>query len=373
MNDNPNSLLHDMAQNYRVCLADFPSNLEPAQLDVPTGEQASVFAGLSTLHSVIGKIYDHFSQLATGDRHWEDREYCYQAIESPVKLLYGLGLLGQLVQGSDGLELKQSREVLDPAIKKIGCKDPVKAFSVLESAEFKVVYYSVDGLPGPGGYKKCTAVAVSYPPHNDPLLRALAYFTKRLPQKKAGRKEKGVILEVFLRADFRPLLPGYTYHIPHLPATEDEVTRTLNPNTLELWKALTGYMSEYFPQYQLYYRVPWLRSCRWTADYSTKENDYGLWSIFVEEAGLSVRIVLIDGTIQNMLDHVGELSPQFQENYLNAVACKDCSHCGKHVFYTHADHIHKLCKSPWFASPYLSMDDLPDIERLIDFRLAPLP
>ena len=92
--------------------------------------------------------------------------------------------------------------------------------------------------------------------------------------------------------------------------------------------------------------------------------------MIIEEGGLYVRIVMIEGTIQNMLEHVNELSPQFQEDYLNAVRCKDCSHCGKHVFYTHGDHVHQLCKSPWFFSPYLHLDDLPDIERLIDFRLS---
>ena len=370
MDVNPSNLIHEVAQNYRICLADFPSSLNPTQLDVPADEQASLYEGLVALRTLIGKIYEYFSLLVADDRHWEDREYCYQAIEGPVKLLYGLGAVGQIIQGSDGLELKLSQEVLGPAIKKFGCKDPIKAFGVLESVGFKLVYYGADGLPSLGGYKKCAAVAVRYPLHNDPLLRALVYYARRLPEKKAGRKEKGIIFEVFLRADFRPLLPGYTYHIPHLPATEEEVTRTFHPKTLEVWNALAGFMADHYPQYQLYFRVPGPRSRRWVADYSTKDNDYGLWSIFIDEGGLSVRIVLIEGTINNMLKHVEELSPHFQESYLNAVACKDCSHCGKHVFYTHKDHIHKLCKSPWFISPYLQTEDLPDIERLIDFRLA---
>jgi hypothetical protein len=129
-------------------------------------------------------------------------------------------------------------------------------------------------------------------------------------------------------------------------------------------------MASHYPQCRLYFRVPRVRNRGWVADYSVKDNDYGLYSIFIEEGGLYVRIVMIDNTIQNMLEHVAELSPQFQENYLNAVACKDCVRCGKHVFYTHGDHVHRLCKSPWFISPHLKLEDLPDIERLIDFRLA---
>jgi hypothetical protein len=372
MEEKQSNLIHTMAQNYCVFLADFPSDLKPTHLDVPAGEQASLLVGLSTLHTTIGKIYEHFSLLVTEDRRWEDREYCRRAIEAPVKLLWAIGAFGQLVQGSEGLELRSSREELDQAIKKCGCKDPAKAFGVLETVGFQMSYCGVDGFPSLGGYKKCASAAVRYPAQNDPLLRAMVYYTKRLPQKKIGRKEKGIIFEVFLRADFRPLLPNYTFHIPHLPATEEEVTRTFSPTTLEVWNALTGFMADHYPQYRLYYRVPYPGGRRWIADYSIKDNDYGLWSIFIEELGISVRIVLIEGTINNMLDHVGELSPHFQENYLNAVACKDCSHCGKHVIYTHGNHIHRLCKSPWFISPYLHLEDLPDIERLIDFRLTNL-
>lgn len=78
-------------------------------------------------------------------------------------------------------------------------------------------------------------------------------------------------------------------------------------------------------------------------------------------------------TRSNLLEHIGDLSPQFQETYLDSVACKDCTRCGKHFFYTHGDHVHRLCKSPWHFSPYLSIEDLPDIERLIDLRLADVP
>jgi hypothetical protein len=362
--------LHEVAQNYLDFLADFPARLAPEHLAVPASEQASLLEGLATLHSLIRRIYEHFCQLAPGDKRWENLEACYQAIEAPVKFLWVMGAYGQLARGEDGFELRLSRESLDSALKKCGCKDPVKALGVLETAGFQWIYAGAEGLPGYVSYQKCSAVAMRYPPQNDPLLRALAYYAARLPQKKSGRKVKGPIYEVFYRADFRPLLPGYSFHEPHLPATEEEVTRTFRPETLAVWNGLTGYMAEHYPQYRLYFRVPFPRGRRWVADYSLKDRDYGLWSIFVDGIGLTVRIVLIGGTIHNMLAGVEQLSPGFQENYLNAVACKDCSHCGKHVFYTHQDHVHRLCKSPWFISPTLHLADLPDIERLVDFRLA---
>jgi hypothetical protein len=93
--------------------------------------------------------------------------------------------------------------------------------------------------------------------------------------------------------------------------------------------------------------------------YYTKDSDYGLWSIFVEEEGLSVRIVFNDKSLLILLANIEELLPDFQESYMTHVACKDCVHCGKHVFYTHGDHVHRLCKSPWWicVSPIRSRSD----------------
>lgn len=372
MDENSSSLLRNIAQNYRVCLADFPPNLKPEHLDVPMDDQIALFAGLSTLHKVISDIYECFACFNTSGDRWANPEYCYRAIEGPVKLLWAMGTVGQSAWGPDGLELTSSRDVLDQALKKCGCKDPARAFEVLEAVGFHLTYRGTSGLTSSKKYKKSTAVAMRYLPDDEPLLGALTYYAARLPEKKIGRKEKGVILEVFLRADFRPLLPGYTFHVPHLPAEEKEVTRTFDSKTMEVWNALTGFMRSHHSRYQLFFRVPGPRNRRWVADYSTKDGDYGCYSIFIDEKGLSVRIVLMDGTIKNMLEHVQELSVPFQENYLKAVACKDCIHCGKQVFYTHDNHVHRLCKSPWFISPYLHLEDLPDIERLIDFRLTPI-
>jgi hypothetical protein len=352
----------------------FPAELQPEHLDVPADEQALLFAGLPVLHAIIGDIYGYFAHLAPiDDARWSDRDYCWRAIEGPVKLLWALGTAGQLVPKPDGLELRASRSSLDAACKRCSIKDPKAALGALEMLGFDLTYYGADGLPCREGCRTCTDFAVRHPGHNDPLLHALVYYAAHLPEKKSGRKEKGIIVEVLLRADFRPLLPGYTFHEPHLPATEEEVTRTFDPATLEVWCAMTHFMASRHPEYRLFFRVPRIRGRGWVADYSTRDNDYGAWSIFVEEKGLYVRIVFNDKTRPNLLEHIAELSPQFQESYLNSVGCKDCVRCGKHVFYTHDDHLHRLCKSPWYFSPHLSLEDLPDIERLVDLRLADVP
>lgn len=370
MEATPRSLIHSIAENYRLCQADFPSNLKSVHLAAPAGEQETIFAGLYALQAVIRAIYDYFSQSNPTDSHWSDREYCYHAIEGPAKLLWAVGVAGQLIQGSSGLELQVNKVDFDQALKRCGGKPQKEAFEVLQAIGIGTVFLGEDGLPYPGGYKKCATFLLGYPPNNEPFLRALTYFAHRLPKNK--NTQKGFIFEVFLRADFRPLLPDYRFHIPHLPAEEAEVTRTFNAATLEVWNAISGFMARCHPEYKLFFRVPGPRNRRWVADYSTKDNDYGLWSVFTDEKGLSVRIVFDNFTLPYLLDHVNQLSPGFQETYLNTVACKDCVRCGKHVFFAHQDHMHRLCKSPWYASPYLHLEDLPDIERLIDFRLAPV-
>ncbi len=363
-----------VAQSYVLFLVDFPAELRPEHLDVPADEQALLFAGLSALHTIIGDVYSHFAHLTpVSDTRSSDEDNRCRAVEGPVRLLWALGTAGQLVQKPDGLELVLSRVSLDAARKRCSIKDPSAAFGVLETLGFDFAYYGADGLPCREGYKKCADIGVRYPALNDPLLHALACYAARLPQKKSGRKEKGPIWEVLLRADFRPLLPGYTFREPHLPATEGEVTRTFAPATLEVWRALTRFMADRHPEYRLFYRVPRIRGRGWVADYTTKENDYGAWSIFTDAEGLYVRIVFKDKTRPHLLEHIGELSAPFQEAYLNSVACKDCTHCGKHVSYAHGDHVHRLCRTPWYFSPHLSLEDLPDIERLIDLRLGRVP
>lgn len=368
MNEITTIPIQSIAKNYCLCLADFPLKLKPGHLDVLPEERSSVFTGLSILRAVIGDIYDHFASLTITSGRWSDREYCYQSIEGPVKLLWALGVSGQLIQGSDGLELKSNRADLEQAMKRCAGKDLAGSFEVLKTVGFKPVYLADDDLLSTGGYKKCTTVAVRYPASNEPLLRALVYYAARLPQNKSTKK--GILFDVFLRADFRPLLPDYTYHMPHLPADEEEVTRTFDPMTLEIWKELTSYMASHYPQYQVYFRVPFPRGRHWVTDFSDKDNDYGLWSIFTDDKGISVRIVFDDENVHHMIEHIKDLSPRFQEVYLDTVKCKDCVHCGKHIFYPHGDHVHRLCRKPWFAPPFISPEDLPDIERLIDLRLV---
>jgi len=371
VNANSEDLIHTVAHNYGLFLVGFPAELQPEHLDVAEDEQTPLFEGLVALHTVIRDIYAYFADLTPIDKaRWSDRDRCCRAVEDPVRLLWALGTAGQLIQGPDGLEIRADRASLDAARKRCKVKDPKAALGVLERAGFDLAYYGADGLSCTGGYIKCTDVAVRHPQHRDPLLHAMAYYAARLPQKKSGRKIKGPILEVLLRADFRPLLPGYTFHEPHLPATEEEATRTFDPQTVQVWREIAHFMASRHPEYRLFFRVPYIRGRRWVADYSVKGNDYGAWSVFVDEKGLYARIVFNAQTLPNLLAHVSELSPRFQEDYLNAVACKDCSHCGKHVFYAHGDHVHRLCKNPWFSSPPLDLEDLPDIERLVDLRLA---
>src|SRR5512136_2575113 len=136
MNAASSSLIHSMAHNYRLCLADFPSHLRPAHLDVPARKRAILFAGLSILHTIIRDIYDHFAHLTSTEGHWSDREYCYRAIEAPVKLLWALGAVGKLIQKPGRLELQVSRENLDQALKRCSVKEPAAAFGVLETVGF---------------------------------------------------------------------------------------------------------------------------------------------------------------------------------------------------------------------------------------------
>ena len=48
-----------------------------------------------------------------------------------------------------------------------------------------------------------------------------------------------------MRADFRPLLPGYAIRMPHLPAEEEEVTRTFTPATLAIWREIETRLGTY--------------------------------------------------------------------------------------------------------------------------------
>lgn len=154
-----------IAQNYRLFLVDFPTELQPEHLDVPEDEQTLLFAGLPILHTIIGGIYDYFAHLTPiDDAHWSDEEYCYRAIEGPVKLLWALGTAGRLVEGPDGPEIKADRPSLDAVLKRCSIKEPKAALGVLETVGLAFTYRGADGLPCTGGYKKCTDVALCKSP-----------------------------------------------------------------------------------------------------------------------------------------------------------------------------------------------------------------
>lgn len=74
-------------------------------------------------------------------------------------------------------------------------------------------------------------------------------------------------------------------------ATEEEVTRTFDPATLEVWRAISHFMASRHPEYRLFFRVPRIRGCRWVADYSTKGKDYGAWSVFFGVGGASATML----------------------------------------------------------------------------------
>ncbi len=363
-------LIHRMARNYLLCLADFPPDLKPEHLPVPAEEQTALFDGLHSLYAAIQGIYHYFAGLPVSPEtagSWSEDEYCWKAIEGPVKILWGLGTVGRLAAGPDGVELCANKAELDLALKSRGFKAPAPSFAALEALGFLIDYRGPDGQKTPGGYKKSSAIHFSAPESNEVFLRALIVYAACFPVIKNGKP-----IEIFLRADFRPLLPGYTVALPHISLEKEEIDRTLEPRTREMWDEIGQFTAHRYPKYRPFYRVPRLRHRGWAIDYSATGKDYGLWSIFGDEQGLRLRMVLRPKGYQYLLDHIDALSPRYQEIFLNRCACTDCIRCGKHRFYQHGDHVHRLCKGPWFYSPCLEQEDLPDIERLIDIHVTHL-
>ncbi len=363
-------LIHRMARNYLLCLAVFPPELKQEHLAVPTGEQAALFTGLHSLHAAIQAIYQYFADLpvnAETPASWAEDEYCWKAIEAPVKLLWVLGTVGQITAGPDSAELRANRAVLDLALKTRGFKAAAPAFAVLEAQGFIIDYRSPDGQKCPEGYKKCSNISFSDPEHDESFLRALIVYAACFPAIKNGKP-----MEIFLRADFRPLLPDYRIEMPHITLDEEEIERALDPQTWAMWIEIGQFAACRYPKYRPFYRTPRLRHRGWAVDYSATGKDYGLWSIFGDDQGLRLRMVLRPKGYQYLLDHIDDLSPRYQEIFLNCCACSDCIRCGKHRFYQHGDHVHRLCKGPWYYSPCIEREDLPDIERLIDIHIANL-
>ncbi len=363
-------LIHRMARNYLLCLADFPPDLKPEHLPDPAGEQAAIFAGLHSLRAAIQGIYQYFADLpvsAETPGGWAEDEYCWKAIEGPVKLLWALGMVGQLAAGPGGAELRTNKADLDLALKSRGFKAPAPSFAVLEAQGFLIDYRSPNGQKIPDGYKKCSIINFSSPENSASFLRALIVYAACFSAIKNGKP-----FEIFLRTDFRPLLPGYRVDLPHIRLEKEEIERALDQPTLAMWDEIRQFTARRYPKYRPFYRVPRLRHRGWAIDYSATGKGYGLWSIFGDEQGLRLRMVLRPTAYQYALDHIDDLSPRYQEIFLNRCACTDCIHCGKHRFYQHGDHVHRLCKGPWFYSPCLEQEDLPDIERLIDIHISHL-
>ncbi len=105
MSESDELLLYRMARNYSACMVPIPDELAPVHLPVPDEAQETVYEGLLCLHGVIAWLYDLFATWPKPDeKEVSDERTCYQAIEGPVVLLWGLGVAGRLSSGPDGTE-----------------------------------------------------------------------------------------------------------------------------------------------------------------------------------------------------------------------------------------------------------------------------
>jgi hypothetical protein len=239
--------------------------------------------------------------------------------------------------------------------------------TILKGVGLSFGYLDEDAAICPAGYKACAAVSVCAAGADHDFWQALKAYASCFQMVKDG-----LPFEIFLRADFRPLLPGYQVKKPHIPLDEEEVTCTIDLGNRELWYELINDPSQALRKERLFYRVPILRKRWWTTDFSTTGKDYGLWSVISNEEGIHLRLVFKKKGYHALLDQIDLLTPRYQEIYLNCVACHDCVHCGKHINYPHGDHTHRLCQGSWFYSPPIQPEDLPDIRKLIQIHLTNL-
>ena len=199
----------------------------------------------------------------------------------------------------------------------------------------------------------------------DALWAAMEYFARRV-----DIHQPGVSFVAFQRADYLALLPGG--NPVGLPYTLEEALGTLDPKTACLWREMADYLAQQYPKYVPFFRHPDLRRRTWVINYDTQAKGYGLFSLYGEESGLRVRMALKTEGRVYVLGHIDELSPRMQEMFLERITCVDCKHCGKHEFYPHGDHIHKLCAGTWFYSLHLEPEDLPSVKRLIAVHVSHL-
>ncbi|HET6485828.1 MAG TPA: hypothetical protein VFH83_05385, partial [Spirochaetia bacterium] len=209
------SPIHDLAASYRLFLVDFPEELQSQHLEVPPRERAATFGGLRRLRERIGAVYALAPAMAPRGERWLDREFCFRAIEAPVRMLWALGTCGEQTRGPWGSTLRADTADLEARRRQAGVRDVRWATRVLERAGFGLRYRDNTEKEIPE-YRGSSSVSLLSPGDDGSMLRALAYYARRVPRNPKTRR--GAILEVFLRADLRPLLPGYAAVLPHLPA-----------------------------------------------------------------------------------------------------------------------------------------------------------
>ena len=360
-------LLHRMAANYLACVYPFPTELRPEHLDVPNPGQ--VFAGLHLLHRLFHDLYLAFTRLEpVNEKAASDEDTCWKTLDGCGLFLWTLGALGERVDSPRGAKLWVQKAALAGSVPGRKVKDIASMQPGLEAAGFRLYFLDSGGGPCAGGWKRCELVGLGWPSNPteaNALWYALEYFARRV-----DLRQPGVPFAAFLRADFRPLLPGSDPAA--LPYTIDEAWSALDPATVCLWRAMAGYLASAYPKYVPFFRHPDLRRRTWTVNYDTQAKGYGLFSLYGDDGGFRVRMVLKKSGRAYVLDHIDELSPRMQEMFLNRIPCIDCKHCGQHEFYTHGDHVHKLCAGAWFYSDHLALEDLPSIKRLIAIHVSHL-
>lgn len=366
MTDNP-ILLHHMARNYLACVYPVPPELRPEHLDTPDREQ--VFAGLQFLHRAIHDLYEAFSHVeAVSEKAASDEDFCWKTLEVTVVLLWTLGVQGERIDGPQGTELRVKKSSLYSSVPGRKIKDITSVLLGMQAAGFSLSFMNADGTTCTGGWKRCEMVGLGWkktPAEADALWAALAFFARHV-----DIRQPGVPFEAFQRADFRSLLPGG--NPAALPYTFDEALGTLDSKTATLWREMADYLARKYPKYVPFFRHPDLRRRTWVINYDTQAKGYGLFSLYGEEGGFRVRMALKKAGRDYVLEHIGEFSPRMQEMFLNRITCTDCKHCGKHEFYPHGDHVHKLCAGAWFYSLHLEPEDLPSVKQLIAIHVSHL-
>jgi len=366
MSDDP-VLLHRMARNYLACVYPFPLELRPEHLDTPDCER--IFTGLHILNRSIHNLYQTFARQETvTEKGVSDEDYYWKTLGGAGLLLWTLGALGERIDGSQGAELRVKKAALTTSVPGQKVKDISSMLPAMQAAGFRLSFPNEDGTPCAGGWKRCEMVSLGWqkdPAEAEALLSALAFFALRVDIRKPG-----VPFEAFQRADYRCLLPGG--NPAALPYTFEEALSTLDSRTAALWRELAAYLAHQYPKYIPFFRHPDLRHRTWTVNYDTQAKGYGLFSLYGEEGGLRVRMVFKKTGRAYVLNHIDELSPRMQEMFLNRIPCIDCKHCGQHEFYTHGDHVHKICAGAWFYSSYLEAEDLPSVQRLIEIHISHL-